>query len=72
MIKVNLSKFMGINKMTIQEVHERTGLNRNTISNLYHENVTRIDFYTIDKLCKLFACQAGPESLLEYIPDEPV
>ncbi len=68
MIKFNLSKMMGINKMSIQDVHEKTGLNRNTISNLYHEKATRIDFETINKLCCLFDCQPG--ELLEWVPEE--
>lgn len=59
MIKCNLSELMGKNKMNIQDVHEKTGLNRNTISNLYHEKVTRIDFETIEKLCILFDCEVG-------------
>lgn len=67
MIKCNLSKFMGIHKMTIQDVHEKTGLNRNTISNLYHEKVSRIDFETMEKLCLLFGCNPGPNDLLEYV-----
>ena len=61
---------MGIHKFTIQDVHEKTGLTRNTISNLYHEKVTRIDFETMEKLCRLFGCQPGPGELLEYIPDK--
>ncbi|OGI21771.1 MAG: Cro/Cl family transcriptional regulator [Candidatus Melainabacteria bacterium RIFOXYA12_FULL_32_12] len=65
MIKCNLSKLMGINKMSIQDVHEKTGLNRNTISNLYHEKAKRIDFVTVDKLCEIFQCQVG--DLLEKI-----
>lgn len=67
MIKCNLSKLMGIYRMTIQEVHERTGLNRNTISNLYHEKVSRVDYETLEKLCITLNCQPG--DLLEYIPD---
>lgn len=50
---------MGERKMTIQDVHEQTGLNRNTISNLYHEKVKRVDYDTIDKLCTLFGCTVG-------------
>lgn len=61
---------MGIHKMTIQDVHEKTGLNRNTISNLYHEKVSRIDFETMEKLCQLFGCQPGPGELFEYVPDK--
>ena len=68
MIKCYLSKFMGIHRMNIQEVHEKTGLNRETISNLYHEKALRIEFVTMKKLCKLFNCQPG--DLFEYIPDE--
>lgn len=70
MIKCNLSKLMGIHKMSIQDVHEKTGLNRATISNLYHEKARRIDFETMDKLCKLFNCQAGPGELFEFIPED--
>lgn len=70
MIKCNLSRLMGIHKMNIQDIHEKTGLNRNTISNLYHEKAARIDFDTIDKLCKLFNCHSGPAELFEYIPDK--
>ncbi|MGS0745543.1 helix-turn-helix domain-containing protein [Syntrophomonas erecta subsp. sporosyntropha] len=68
MIKCNLSKMMGIRKMNIQDVHKETGLNRNTISNLYHEKATRIDFETINRLCHLFRCQPG--DLLEWVPEE--
>lgn len=64
MIKCNLSRIMGENKLNIQSVHEGTGLNRNTISNLYHEKVSRIDFHTIDKLCNYLNCEVG--ELLEY------
>ena len=70
MIKCNLSKFMGIHKMTIQDVRDKTGLNRNTISNLYHEKVVRVDFETMDKLAKLFNLTPGPNELFEYVPDE--
>ena len=55
---------MGENKLNIQSVHEGTGLNRNTISNLYHEKVSRIDFHTVDKLCNYLNCEVG--ELLEY------
>lgn len=68
MIKCNLSKMMGMHKMNIQDVHEKTGLNRNTISNLYHEKATRIDFETINRLCGLFKCRPG--GLLEWVPEE--
>ena len=64
MIKCNLSTLMGKNKFTIQDVHEKTRLSRNTISNLYNEKAGRIDFETIEKLCDLFDCTVC--ELLEY------
>lgn len=59
MIKCNLSILMGKHKVSIQDIHEGTGLNRNTISNLYHEKAKRIDYDTIEKLCDFFDCQVG-------------
>ena len=50
---------MGIKKVNIQTVHEQTGLTRNTISNLYNEKTTRIDYETINKICEYFNCQVG-------------
>ena len=58
----NLSTLMGSRRYTIKDVHEKTGLSRNTISNLYNDKATRIDFTTICKLCTLFNC--GVEDLL--------
>lgn len=68
MIKCNLSTYMGMNKMNIQDVCDKTGLARNTVAFLYHDKVKAINFGTLDALCKLFNCSAG--DLLEYIPDE--
>ena len=59
---------MGIHKLSIQDVHEKTGLNRATVSNLYHEKVNRIDFETMEKICKLF--KIGPGELFEVIQDD--
>ena len=47
---------MGKYRFNIQDVHERTGLARRTISTLYNDKATRIDFSTIAKLCQLFGC----------------
>ena len=52
----NLSLLMGKYRYSIQDVHERTGLARRTISALYNDKATRINFSTIEKLCQLFGC----------------
>lgn len=51
-----LLTFMGKNRYSIQYVHEKTELSRNTVSCLYNDKATRIDYETVDKLCRLFDC----------------
>lgn len=63
-IRCNLSTLMGKNRYKIQDVCEKTGLARGTVSNLYHDKMQRIDYDTLEKLCKLFDCQAN--SILEF------
>ncbi len=58
-IKSNLSTLMGARRYSIKDVHEKTGLSRTTISSLYNDRATRIDFDTIGKLCELFDCDVG-------------
>lgn len=67
MLKNHLSKLMGEKRYTIVEVSRKTGLTTSTISNLYNDKVKRLDFDTLEKLCKLFNCQ--PNDLFEYIQD---
>ena len=58
-LRSNLSTLMGSKRYSIQYVHEKTGLSRGTISSLYNDRASRIDFETITKLCKLFSCDIG-------------
>ena len=55
-IHCTLSTLMGKHRFSIQDVHEKTGLSRNTISNLYNDKASRIDYDTAAKLCELFDC----------------
>ena len=63
-IRSKLSILMGTKRYNIQDVYEKTGLARSTIANLYHDKTQRIDYDTMDKLCKLFVCNVG--DLIEY------
>lgn len=56
-IHCTLSTLMRKHRLSIQDVHEKTGLSRNTISNLYNDKACRIDYDTAAKLCKLFDCK---------------
>ncbi|MBA2878005.1 putative transcriptional regulator [Anoxybacillus kamchatkensis] len=64
-VKNNLRILMAKHKMNIQDVHEKTGLSRTTISKLYNEESTTIAFETISKLCKLFDCDVDDLLYLE-------
>ena len=55
----NLSTLMGKHRYSIQDVHDRTGLARNTVSNLYYDRACRIDYATVERLCELFECGLG-------------
>lgn len=66
----NLSTLMGRKRYTIQDVHEHTGLSRNTISHLYNDKASRIDFDTAEKLCKLFRCSMN--DLFDIVSTESV
>ena len=63
-MKCRLSTLMGQARYSIQDVHNKTGLARSTVAQLYHDKATRIDFETIEKLCNLFDCSIS--DLLEF------
>ena len=67
-IKSKLSTLMGENRYNIGYIHEKTGLSRATISNLYHDRMERIDYTTLSKLCELFNCSVS--DILEYCKDK--
>lgn len=68
MIRCHLSTLMGRAKMNIADVNRLTGLNRTTISALYHEKTQRIELTAVEKLCQLFKCSVG--ELFEYVSDD--
>ena len=69
-VHCNLSTLMGKKRYTIQDVHKQTGLSRNTISNPYNDKATRIDYDTVEKLCRLFGCSLNELFELGVADDE--
>ncbi len=67
MIRCRLSILMGQKRLRIADVARLTGLNRSTVTALYHDRATRIELPAIDRLCALFECQL--DELLERLPD---
>ena len=67
-IHCTLSTMMGKQRVSIQDIHSATGLSRNTVSSLYHDRATRIDYATLGKLCSYFHC--GVADLLGFLTNE--
>lgn len=67
MIKCHLSAIMGAKRLKIADVVRDAQINRNTVTRLYHETNNRIDFDTLEKLCRYLNCEVG--ELLEITDD---
>ena len=55
-MKCNLSRMLGEKRLKISNVVEDTGINRGTLTRLYHENAQRIELEVLDKLCCYLNC----------------
>jgi putative transcriptional regulator len=67
-VKCHLSKLLGEKKLKISDAVRDTGINRGTLTRLYHEQATRVELEVIGKLCAYFECEVG--DLLEYVPEK--
>jgi putative transcriptional regulator len=67
MIRIHLSRLLGVRKEKIADLQRGTGLARNTLAGLYREDIARIDLATLDAICRHYKCSVA--DLLEYIPD---
>ena len=65
MIKCRLSRIMGEKRLRIADVMRDTGVNRGTITRLYHERAERVDLDSIEKLCRYLEC--GIADLFELV-----
>lgn len=60
MIKNKLAILMAENDIrTMIELSNKTGLDKNTISNWYNQKITRFSADTLEVLCEFFDCQVG-------------
>ncbi len=68
MIKCNLSALLGARKLKITDVVRDTGINRSTLTRLYHESTQRIDYTTLEVLCTYLKCDIA--DFLEIVKDD--
>lgn len=59
MIKCHLSRIMGERKLRVADVARETGVNRNLVTLLYFEKAKRIDFESLERLCRFFGVGVG-------------
>lgn len=68
MIVNHLSRLLGERRMSVRELERRTGLAYVTVYNLYAGKSGRVDFATLDRICRALAVQPG--DILEYRADQ--
>jgi putative transcriptional regulator len=61
-IECNLAILLAKKKLKVSDAVRATSISQSTLLRLYHDQTTRIDFETIEKLCEFFDC--GIEELL--------
>ncbi|WP_252180114.1 helix-turn-helix transcriptional regulator [Endozoicomonas sp. 4G] len=71
MIKCHLSRMMGEKRLKIADVSRETGINRGTVTRLYHENAVRVEFEVLEKLCRYFDCEIGELLNLQDLKTQP-
>ncbi|MCY1373631.1 Cro/C1-type HTH DNA-binding domain protein [compost metagenome] len=69
MVKCHLSRLLGERKLKISDVVRDTGINRGTLTRLYHETAQRVELKDLETICRYLNCQVS--DLLE-LQDEPV
>lgn len=69
MIKIRFKEILETHRFTIQMIHNDTGINRNTLTDLYYKRTKRIDIDSLNRLCvffnKYFKCTVA--DILEFI-----
>ena len=51
MIYCHLARLLGERKLKISDVARDTGINRGTLTRMYHETAERIELDVLDRLC---------------------
>jgi putative transcriptional regulator len=67
MIKIHLSRILGERRLKISDVARDTGLNRGTLTRMYHETAERLDVDVLERLCAYLECSL--DQLIEYVPE---
>lgn len=67
MIENQFAKLLGDRKLDRRDIVKMTGLDNHIVLKIYKGNYSRIDFDTLDKLCKALECNTN--DIFRYVPD---
>ena len=70
MIRCHLSRMMGERKIRIADVARGAGVQRNLVTLLYFERAKRVDFESLERLCRFFGCAVGEFLELDRSPTQ--
>lgn len=68
MIKILLSNKLGEIRWTQADLAMATGIRQNTIGELYHELVERVNLEHLDLICEALGCEL--DEMIVRVPDE--
>ncbi len=66
-VRIHLGRLLGERKMKMAELSRRTGISKNSLSDVYYEKVKAVRLDTLEKICEVLGCTVG--ELIEYQPD---
>jgi len=66
-IENRVSTLLGARREGITDLARGAGISRTTAHTLYYGTATRLDFPTLEKLCRYFGCDVG--DLLHFVPE---
>ena len=70
MIRCHLARVMGDKRLKIVDVARDTGINRGTITRMYHDQAERIELEVLDALCSYLG--VGIDELYEFRKENEV
>lgn len=66
-IKILLSRKLGELRWTQAQLARKTGIRPNTINELYHELVEKVNLVHLDKICSALQCDVS--EILQWVDD---
>ena len=67
MIEFKLDDLIWQHRTTAEDIFQKTGIGKSTISTIRNGKNINISVHTLDKLCKYFHCKVG--DIMEYVED---